>query len=426
MKERVVVSGMGAISSIGKNINEFTDSLKVGRSGIGRIRNSFDPPISVSIAAEIHDISFDSYLEGCAEYSGIPPGFTNEVRQCARRAPFAVQGSISAATEAWSRAELFKNSLAPDRVGIIIAGNNLTEHYQYGLYEKFKQTPEYLSPTYALHYLDTDQVGTISEIFKIRGEGFTVGGASASGNIGILKGFQLIQLGLVDACMVIGSMAHLSPMELQGFYNIGAMGGKRFSNEPEKACRPFDMDHEGFIYGQASGCLILESLKSATARGIAKLAEISGGALVLDGNRLSDPNEAGEIRAMEIALSQAQINAIDVSYINTHGTSSPKGDETELKAIRKVFKRKTSDIWINATKGFTGHCLYSAGVIEAIATIIQMNEGFVHPNINLDNPIEYDFKFCGKELSQADIQIALSNSFGFGGINTSLVLQRIE
>ncbi|SPF40798.1 3-oxoacyl-(acyl-carrier-protein) synthase, KASII [Candidatus Desulfosporosinus infrequens] len=426
MKERVVVTGMGVISSIGKNINEFTASLKVGRSGIGRIYNAFDPPISVSIAAEIQGISFDAYLEGCAYSTEIPPGFTNEVKQCARRAPFAVQGSITAAIEAWSHAQLFKNTLAPERVGIIIAGNNLTEHYQYGLYEKFKQTPEYLSPTYALHYLDTDQVGILSQIFKIRGEGFTVGGASASGNIGILKGFQLIQLGLVDVCMVIGSMAHLSPMELQGFYNIGAMGGKRFINEPEKACRPFDREHEGFIYGQASGCLVLESFKSASAREVSKLAEISGGALVLDGNHLSDPNEAGEIRAMETALNQALIDTYDVNYINTHGTSSPKGDEIELKAIRKVFKRKTLDIWINATKALTGHCLYSAGVIEAIATIIQMNEGFVHPNINLDNPIESDFKFSGKELTKASIPIALSNSFGFGGINTSIVLQKVK
>jgi malonyl-ACP decarboxylase len=426
MEERVVTTGMGAISSVGKNTNEFTDSLKAGRSGISRIRNSFDPPISVSIAAEIHDFSIDSYLAGYAEFSGIPPGFTHKVKQCARRSPYAVQCSIAAAAEAWHHAQLFQNPLAPERVGIIIAGNNLTEQYQYSLYEKFKQAPEYLSPTYALHYLDSDQVGTLSEIFEIRGEGFTVGGASASGNLGILKGYQLIQLGLVDVCMVIGPMAHLSPMELQGFYNIGAMGGKRFCNKPEKACRPFDMEHEGFIYGQASGCLILESLKSATTRGVAKLAEITGGALVLDGNHLSNPNEAGEIRAMEKALNLAQIDVTDVDYINTHGTSSPIGDETELKAIRKVFKEKTSDIWINATKAFTGHCLYSAGVIEAIATIIQMNEGFVHPNINLDNPIEYDFKFCGKELTQADIRIALSNSFGFGGINSSLVLQKIE
>jgi malonyl-ACP decarboxylase len=157
--------------------------------------------------------------------------------------------------------------------------------------------------------MDTDHIGTISEIFNIAGEGFTVGGASASGNIGIIKGFQMIQLGIVDACIVVGALADLTNMELQGFYNIGAMGGKTFHDKPEKACRPFDRDHEGFIYGQASGCLILESFESAQKRNIPLLAEMLGGSIILDSNRLSDPNENGEIKAMESALKQAGITS---------------------------------------------------------------------------------------------------------------------
>lgn len=321
------------------------------------------------------------------------------------------------------QAQLFQTPIVRDKIGLIVAGSNLTNCVQASFFPKFQQDPEYLSPMYALLFMDTDHIGTISEIFNIAGEGFTVGGASASGNIGIIKGFQMIQLGIVDACIVVGALADLTNMELQGFYNIGAMGGKTFHDKPEKACRPFDRDHEGFIYGQASGCLILESFESAQKRNIPLLAEMLGGSIILDSNRLSDPNENGEIKAMESALKQAGITVQDVDYINTHGTSSPLGDATELSAIKKVFKEETARVWVNATKGITGHCLFSAGVVEAIASVIQMRVGFIHPNINLENPIESDFRFAGNTSTTAQIKTAISNSFGFGGINTCIVLR---
>ena len=182
-----------------------------------------------------------------------------------------------------------------------------------------------------------------------------MGGASASGNVAIIKGYQLIRSGLADARPVVGPAAGLSSLELQGLYNLGTMGGKRFGNEPELACRPFDKDHEGFIYGQAAACLVLESRLSARQRGAAGLAEVLGGVLVLHGHRLPDPSEAWEIRAMASALNQAGIDAGKVDYINTHGTSTPLGDETEINAIREVFNDNVAKVWLNSTKGLTGH-----------------------------------------------------------------------
>jgi malonyl-ACP decarboxylase len=311
-------------------------------------------------------------------------------------------------------------------LGIVAAGNNLSQNYHYGLLCKFQSTPQYLTPKYAIHYMDTDHVGTLSEIFKIQGEGFTVGGASASGNAAIIKGCQLIQLGILDACVIVGAMADLSPLELQGFYNVGALGGKRFRDQPDKACRPFDKDHEGFIYGQAGGSLILESPDSAQKRNVPPLAEIGGGALVLDGNRLPNPNADGEARAMESALKQAGIKPGEVNYLNAHGTSSPLGDETEIKAVKQVFKESISHLWINSTKGLTGHCLTAAGVIEGIATIIQMKEGFIHPNLNLEHPIDDECKFSRHQSIETSIHTAVNNSFGFGGINTSVIFKKGE
>jgi malonyl-ACP decarboxylase len=421
---RVVVTGMGVISAIGKNVSEFSYSLKIGHSGIGYRNKTSEPSISANIGADIRNFSFESAIEQYSLIPGFPIELMERARQCSRRAPFALQCSVSAALEAWEQARLDKAEIDPQRMGIIVAGNNLTQNIQYQLHQKFQKAPEYLAPSYALQYMDTDQVGTLSEILGIHGEGFTVGGASASGNIGIIKACQLIKSGVVDVCVVIGPLTDLSPMELSGFYNLGVMGGKRFDDQPEKACRPFDRDHEGFIYGQASGCLIIESLELAQKRRIPVLAEILAGSLVLDGNRLADPSEDGEVRAMLSAIDQARIDVNSVDYLNTHGTSTPLGDETEIKAIRRIFNENLPRLWINSTKGLTGHCLSAAGVVECIATIIQMQAGFVHPNINLENPIDPECLFGKATSSQADIKIAMSNSFGFGGINTSIILKK--
>ncbi len=417
----VAVTGLGIISSIGQSIEEFSQSLKLGRSGIGFL-NSFPADIMpAKIGAQIHEFSLDLFLK---QYSFLPEEFISRVKKCGRRSPYSLQCSMAASIQAWEMAGMSNADISDKRIGVIVAGSNISQNLQYSLFEKFQQTPEYLTPSYALHFMDTDQVGTLSEIFGIHGEGFNVGGASASGNVAIIKAFQLIQHGFVDACIVVGALADLSPMELVAFCNIGAMGGKKYADEPEKACRPFDREHEGFIFGQASACIVLESLQSAEIRGIRVLAEVMGGAISLDGNSSSQPNEDGEANVMECALEQSEITPEDVDYINAHGTSTPLGDEIELKAIKRVFSSTFDTIYINSTKGLTGHCLYSSGVVEAVATIIQMNEKYLHPNINLQNPIDTDLNFTKDRVVECDNKIALSNSFGFGGINTSIIIRK--
>ncbi len=326
--------------------------------------------------------------------------------------------------QAWRSAQLFADRPPAERMGLIVAGQNTTQNYQYDLIPKFKKSPEYLSPRYALEFLETNQVGVLSELLEIRGEGLVVGGASATGNVGIIKGCQLVQFGLADLCLVMGVVADLSPMDIQGFINIGAMGGKKYGDQPEKACRPFDDQHEGFIYGQASACVVIESEESALRRGVPFMAAIMGSALNIDGNSSSDPRLEGEMSAMRSALDRAGLSASDVDYINTHGSSSPLGDQTEAEAISRVFGDHTAGAWLNATKGLTGHCLYSAGLVEAIATVEQMQGGFMHANINLENPIRNDLNFCRGEALSHSIDVAISNSFGFGGINTAIVFKR--
>ncbi len=418
---RCVVTGMGIVSSVGTTISEFTESLRSGKCGINYITES-DNPCTPNLGALIRDFSFEEYLK---KYSLTKiENIAKRALKCSRRSNLPIQASIIATLEAWQRSEIVSSNITPDRIGIIVTGNNLTQNIQFNMYPKFKESPEYISPTYALQYLDTDHVGTLSEIFNIHGEGFTIGGASASGNVGIIKGYQSIKSRSLDICIIVGAMADLSPIELQGFYNIGAMGGKKFRYYPKKACRPFDNDHEGFIFGQASACLILESIESAKNRKAPMLAEILGGTIILDGNHLSNPSIDSESRVMELSLNYSKISPDSIDYINTHGSSSPIGDETELHAIKNIFKENLSNIWINSTKCITGHCLYSAGVVETISGIIQMTEGFIHPNINLDNAIDKQFRFSGKKSINENINTFMSNSFGFGGINTSIILKR--
>ncbi|MDP1771713.1 MAG: beta-ketoacyl synthase N-terminal-like domain-containing protein [Methylobacter sp.] len=417
----VQITGMGIVSAIGHDIAEFSHSLAAGKSGIRRIERSTTPPLPVAIGAEIDGFCFEKTL---GQYSDMSESLTQSALYIARRAPFTIQTSVISALQAWRQARFDDKPIEPERIGLIIAGHNTTQNYQYSLCSDFRRNPEYLSPRYALQFMDSNQIGVLSEIFNIRGEGFVTGGASASGNVGIIHGTRLIQSGVVDACLVVGVVADLSPMEIQGFYTIGAMGGKQFHDQPEKACRPFDALHEGFIYGQASACLVLESATSANTRNVPGLAIILGGAINLHATATSQPDIDGEAKAMNAALQQSSLAANEIDYLNTHGSSSPLGDSVEIQAIEQVFGDHFPRVRLNATKGLTGHCLNSAGVVETIASVVQMQQGFIHANVNLEKPINTRANFCDATAVSQQIHSAMNNSFGFGGINTSIVLQK--
>lgn len=421
MTQSVAITGMGILSSIGGSVAAFSASLRHANAGITKMVRQMEPSVSVDIAAEIQNFNF---LETLNQYAHIPDAIFRKAKRLGQRAPFTIQVSILSALEAWQTADLFEKRPAPQKVGLIIAGQNTTQNYQYNLITKFRENPQYLSPRYCLEFLETNQVGILSELFTISGEGFVVGGASATGNVGLIKGYQSVRCGVCDLCLVVGIVADLSPMDIQGFYNMGAMGGKEFLNQPDKACRPFDTRHEGFIYGQAGACVVLESETHARKRGVPILAEIAGGSINLDANSSSNPNVNGEMHAMLSAIEQSGLSVSDIDYVNTHGSSSPLGDKTEAEAISSVFGNRASEVWLNATKGLTGHCLYSAGIVEAIATVVQMRDGFMHPNKNLQEPIHRGLRFCGSQAVEQRIDVAVSNSFGFGGINTSVVLKR--
>ncbi|OZG70448.1 hypothetical protein BTA51_26125 [Hahella sp. CCB-MM4] len=414
----VVVTGMGIFSSIAPNLTDFLDALKSGRANYSIKMVTYGSEEMPVVGSFLEAFDFKEQLNS---RQSIPAVLKEKALNAGRRAPTAIQASILAAMEAWIQARLSEHVAAEDSVSVIVAGNNLTNDYIAQMHRTYGDRPEYLPPRFILHSMDTDQVGTLSEIFSIRGEGLTTGGASASGNVALIKAFQLIKAGESDIALVVGPISELSPMIFQGFDKISALGGTGFIENPALACRPFDSGHEGFIPGQSSACLILESRLSAQARGVAPLAAMLSGKSCLDANRQANPAMEGQIRVMKEALRGAEIDAGKINYINAHGTSTPLGDETELRSIQAIFGSGKTGPWINSTKGLTGHCLYSAGVVEAVTTILQMQNGFIHPNLNLVNPVDDDCMLVGSQAKPAQIRYSLSNSFGFGGINTSVI-----
>lgn len=412
--ESVAITGMGVVCALGRDLASLKSALRAGRSGIGAA-DHIDLPLTA--AALLDDVDFSSSLDTLVD---LPEALPERARQVAGRASRVAQTAVESTLQAWQQASLCQSAPPSERIGLIIGGHNLGSRLSYEHYQRYHSDWDYIPASYGLQCLDTDLVGVISEVLHIRGPGFTVGGASASGQMALIQGQQLIQSGSVDMCLVVGAMADLSPAEVQAWRNMGAMGGHGFPLE--QACRPFDRDRNGFIYGQGCGAVVLENPDSAKRRQIQPLALLKGSAVVLDGNRLPNPNAEGEARAMSQALQRAGLAAADIAYISTHGTASVLGDATEVEAIRQVFQGHLQDLRINATKGLTGHCLYAAGVIETIATVLQMQGDFVHPNLNLENPIDTVIPFVGEMAESAKLLAALSNSFGFGGINTAIVL----
>jgi len=262
-----------------------------------------------------------------------------------------------------------------------------------------------------------------SELLEARGPAFTVGGACASGNLAMMAGLDLLRAGRADAVVVSGSPIELEPLALHGWALLDALSFHSFNDAPERASRPFDRLREGFVPSEGAGALVLETLDSARRRGAAIHAEVLGASSVSDACRLTKPDLDGQRRAMELALADAAVTPSDIDYVNAHATSTPLGDAVEVAAIKTVFGERAREIPVNSTKSMTGHCLCAAGVIELIATIVQMQRGFVHPTINQEEPDPaLDLDFVPNRAREARIVRAMSNSFGFGGLNSSVIV----
>lgn len=411
----VVVTGMGAVTPFGLGLVELTKGLR-GLCAPVFVAEDLPPLAFPVIRAPLPAFHLADALARAA------PTLADAGRRAhrlAHRTEATVQAAVVAALEAWAMAGL-ETAPDPQRAGIVLAAQNATTGPQYRLHDQFQDSPPWLSPAWGVRFMDSFPLGIVSEALGLLGEGMTVGGASASGNLALIQAARMIRGGEADLCLVVAPPADLSPLEYQALSSLGALGGASFAQAPDRACRPFDRAAEGFIPGAAAAALVLESQDAATRRGATPLAVLAGGAVALSGNGSTVPDGPAELRAMELALRRAGLVPEAVDAVSAHATSTPLGDRTEAEAIAALFGGH--GVAVNAPKGLLGHGLWSAGVIEAVAAVLQMGGGFLHPNRNLEDPVSDALDWVGATSRDAAIGTMLSNSFGFGGIHSAVVL----
>lgn len=407
-KKRIVITGMGVVSCLGHELKTFYDHLLQGKSGISLITEFPCDNFPTRFAGVIRDFDPAEYLD----------------KKQARRVDKCIAYGVVAAKKALKHAELTSqtlNAVNKKRCGVIIgSGMGGMGVFSDGVLTLAEKGPNRVTPFF-VPYILTNMPGAMVAIdYGFMGPNYSISTACATANNSIIAAAEHIFRGEADIMVTGGSEAAIIPMGVAGFCACKALSTR--NDAPEKASRPWDRDRDGFVLGEGAGVIILEELEHALRRGVPIYAEYLDGGLSCDAHHMTEPRPDGEgvAECVRNALCRAEVAPEDVNYINAHATSTPAGDMAEINALKKVFSNPSSII-INATKSMIGHCLGSAGGVEAIATIMAIATGQVHPTINLDNP-EPDIGFkVPKVAEKLAIKVAISNSFGFGGHNATVV-----
>lgn len=412
MSRRVVVTGMGCISPVGNSVKETWESILAGKSGATNITH-FD--------ASKHKTRF------AAEVKGFDPVALFGARE-ARKMDRFTQFAIAAAVEALAQAGLQIDESNRDRVGIVtgtgIGGIGTLLEQANVLRER---GPERVSPFLIPMMIADSAAGILAIRFGARGPNMAISTACASGNNAIGEATEMIRRGAADAMIVGGSEAAIVPVSMAGLNVMTALS--THNEDPQSASRPFDKDRDGFVMGEGAGVLILESLEHAQGRGAQILCEVSGYGTTDDAHHISAPaeNGAGAALSMKLALENANLAATDIEYINAHGTSTPLNDKSETAAIKTVFGEQAYNIPISSTKSMTGHLLGASGALEAVICTLVIREGILPATINYHTPDpECDLDYVPNQPRKASPKHVMSNSFGFGGHNATLILSRFE
>ena len=407
MVNDVYISGLGIVSSNATDIKSFTQALQNGYSNFSVEDRDTDKYICAKLS------KFD-YLNRLNAYNKNDTKLIEKVQRLIRKLSWEAKCTMISVLEAYFEFKERTKESPNDRVGIIIAGNNFAEN------TICREIGSNIIPSVFLQTIDTYYIGLISELLGFKGTSFVVGGASASGNIGILNACMLIRSNILDSCLVVGPVTEFHTLAIKGFHNMGALGGYNFYDKPNEACRPFDMEHGGFIPGQAAASIFLTEanhiLKSKELCKIRKCTEI------LHCTRKTQPNLETEEKVMADVICDDNVDG--VLYINAHGTSTPLGDEVEVQAISNAFGQKLDRVFVNSTKGLVGHCMNSAGIVETIASVLQINNKFIHKNMNLINEINKNENLPKNIIKNIEIENTLNNAFAFNGINTSILIKR--
>lgn len=413
--KRVVVTGLGAITPLGKNVDETWNNLLAGKSGAGPITRFDAANYKTRFACEVKDYNSE-------EYFGKKEG---------RRLDLFAQFALIAAGQAFDDSKLESEKIDLDKAGIIwgsgMGGLHTIEVELKDYYEVGTGTPKF-SPFFIPKMISDIAGGHLSMKYGFRGPNFTTVSACASSTNAIIDAFNYIRLGKADVMITGGSEACIYESAVGGFNAMRAMSTR--NDAPEKASRPFDVDRDGFVIAEGGASLILEEYEHAVARGAHIYCEMAGGGLSADAHHLTAPHPEGigAAKVMQNALDDAELQASDLDYVNVHGTATPLGDTAETKAILKVFGEHAYKLNISSTKSMTGHLLGAAGAIESLVAIKSIIEQVIPPTINLENRdpnIDQKLNLTPNVKQKREVRAALSNTFGFGGHNASVIFKKI-
>ena len=410
-KRRVVVTGMGAITPIGNSLEEYWKNLLAGKSGAGAI-TYFD--------ASGYDTRFACEVKG---YD--PMKFMD--RKLAQRTDQFTQFALTAADMALKDSGLDLEKENRELIGVVVGsgiGGMWTYHRAMETLFETKG-PHRISPFFIPMMISDIAPGRISMQYGLKGPNYATTSACATSSHAVGDAFMLIQRGDADIMVTGGAEAAICPMGIGGFNAMRALSVR--NDAPEKASRPFDKNRDGFVMGEGSGILVIEELGRAIRRGAKIYAEMGGIGFTADAHHITEPAPGGEgaVRSMRQALRDARLSPDEVDYINTHGTSTPVGDKNETAAIKTVFGERAKSLAINSTKSMIGHLLGAAGAVEAIATIMSMCDNKVHPTINYETPDpDCDLNYIPNTAQERTVDVAISNTFGFGGHNASLLFRK--
>lgn len=417
---RVVITGMGVLTTIGENIPEFLQALQVGRSGVTRWKAPDDRLYS-KIGGDMGTFNLPSHFYGGG--TNYPYQLVQRALTVLRMAPLSSQLAVAAGLQAYVNSGLIDEYRSPERVGHLLAGHNFNNSYINENVLTYQQEPEFVDPLFGMMFLDTNVLSQMSELLGLQGPSYSVGGACASGNLALMAALDLLRSGRVDVVLVTGGPFTMGPASLQSWAMMNVISSQSFNEEPTRASRPFDRLREGFVPSEGAAAVVLESLTSARARGARIHAELMGAASTSDASRPTKLNRDAEVRVMRAALRDARVGADQIDYVNAHATSSRIGDAVEVAALKAVLRERAHSIPVNSTKSLIGHCITSSGIIDLVATVLQMEHGFVHPTINQEErDPELDLDFVPNQARDHRINFAMSNAFGFGGLNSSVVV----
>ena len=409
MKRRVVITGLGIVSPVGNSVDHAWDNIVNGRSGIGTITRFDSSALSVHIAGEVKDFDVTQYISA----------------KEARQMDTFIHYGLAAGMQAWRDAGIEVTEANAERIGVIVSsGIGGLPRIEETQAEYLERGPRRISPFFVPASLINLISGHLSILLGLKGPSYAVVSACTTGLHSIGDAARLIEYGDADVMVAGGAESTVSPLGVGGFAAMRALSTR--NDDPATASRPWDVDRDGFVLGEGAGALVLEEYEHARKRGARIYGEFAGYGMSSDAHHITSPDRDGPRRGILNALRNGGINPEDVSYVNAHGTSTPLGDKNETEALRLAFGDHAKRLAVNSTKSMTGHLLGAAGGIEAVFTTLAVHHQIAPPTINIFNQDpECDLDYCANQARDLTIDVALSNSFGFGGTNGSMLVRRI-